>query len=174
MPPLHLPRIDPAERQRLSVRAYVAFLRTRVGRWTATNVAPKVDPWLLRYSRNRVGMAMMLPSTLLTTTGAKSGSPRTTAVLYFHDGADVIVIASSYGRAQHPAWFHNLTAHPQVRLGGALATASVATDPIERQRLWASADQIYPLFADYRERAARADRVIPIVRLGLDHPEQKT
>lgn len=113
-------------------------------------------------------MALMLPSTLLTTTGAKSRLPRTHAVLYFHDGADVIVIASSYGREHHPAWYFNPKAHPEVRVGshpGLAMTAAEVTEPAEQTRLWALADRVYPLFADYRDRAARTDRVIPIIRL---------
>jgi deazaflavin-dependent oxidoreductase (nitroreductase family) len=80
------------------------------------NVAPRVDPWLLAKTRGRLGMGLMLPSALLTTTGAKSRRWRTNAVLYFHDGPDVVVIASNYGTDKHPSWYHNLVAHPQVQI----------------------------------------------------------
>ena len=58
----------------------------------------------------------MLPSALLTTTGAKTGLPRTNPVFYFHDGRDVIVIASNYGNDKHPAWYYNLNANPRAQI----------------------------------------------------------
>ncbi|BAX95837.1 nitroreductase [Mycobacteroides stephanolepidis] len=161
-----LRRVDPTERAAPARRAYVAFLGTRVGRWTAINIAPKADPWLLTISGGRVGMALILPSTLLTTRGAKTGRARSNAVLYFNDGADVIVIASSYGRESNPSWYYNLTTHPAVTVGdGQSMTATEVAEESERIRLWSLADRIYPLFADYRVRAAASGRTIPIIRL---------
>ncbi|WP_101950319.1 nitroreductase/quinone reductase family protein [Mycobacterium sp. 3519A] len=153
----------------LGARLYTAFLGTTAGRWIALNIAPKVDPWLMRVTRGHLGMALMLPSTLLTTVGAQSRVLRTSAVLFFRDGDDVIVVASSFGRDRHPAWYHNLKANPHVHVGvgdGAVAmTAAEVRDPDELVRLWARADRIYPLFPDYRGRAAVSGRTIPIIRL---------
>lgn len=166
MTPTTLSRVDPGAQDDLLRRSYVAFLGTRAGRWTAINIAPKIDPWLLKISRGRLGMALMLPSTLITTIGARTGQPRTNAVLYFHDGDDVIVIASSYGRDSHPAWYYNLKANPRVTIGdGQQMTAVEVPEAAERDRLWGSADLVYPLFADYRVRAAALGRIIPIIRL---------
>lgn len=166
MTPTTLRRVDPGVQDDLLRRSYVAFLGTRAGRWTAINIAPKIDPWLLKISRGRLGMALMLPSTLITTIGARTGQPRTNAVLYFHDGDDVIVIASSYGRDSHPAWYYNLKANPRVTIGaGQQMTAVEVAEAAERDRLWGSADRVYPLFADYRVRAAALGRSIPIIRL---------
>ena len=109
-----LPQVDPPARVSRAVRAYAAFLRTGVGWWLAKNIAPNVDPWLLRATGGRLAMGLMLPSALLTTTGAKTGEPRTNPVFYFHDGPDVIVIASNYGADKHPAWYHNLSANPRA------------------------------------------------------------
>lgn len=132
-------------------------------------VASRVDPWLMRRTGGRVGMGLMLPSALLTTVGAKSGQERENPVLYFHDGDDVVIIASSFGRDKHPAWFHNLKAHPDVRIGtaghGQPMHATEVTDDAELLRLWSLADQLYPPYADYRRRTAVAGRRIPIVRL---------
>ncbi len=164
-----LPRVDPQRLASRSLRAYAAFLRTNGGRWVAMNIAPRIDPWLLAKTRGRLGMGLMLPSALLTTIGAKSRQPRTNAVLYFHDGPDVVVIASNFGTDKHPSWYHNLVANPRVQIaktsGGPTMIAAEVTEPAERERLWAMADQIYPLYADYRERAARINRTIPIIRL---------
>ncbi|MGA8253266.1 MAG: nitroreductase/quinone reductase family protein [Mycobacterium sp.] len=163
------PRVDPPARVGRLVRAYAAFLATGVGRWIAKNIAPKVDPWLLRATGGRLGMGLILPSALLTTTGAKTGQPRTNPVFYFHDGPDVIVIASNYGNDKHPAWYHNLIANPRVQIatngGRPVMTAAAVSDPAERKRLWGMADRVYPLWPDYRRRAARGHRTIPIIRL---------
>ena len=103
------------------------------------------------------------------TTGAKTGQPRTNPIFYFHDGPDVIVIASNYGNDKHPAWYYNLTANPRVQIArngaGPVMTATEVTDPDEQERLWAMAYRIYPLWPDYRRRAARCHRTIPIIRL---------
>ena len=66
-----LPRVDPPARVSRPVRVYAAFLATGVGRWLAKNIAPKADPWLLRATGGQLAMGLMLPSALLTTTGAK-------------------------------------------------------------------------------------------------------
>lgn len=164
-----LPYVDPQRTLSRTARGYAAVLRTPPGRWLAINVASRVDPWLLRKSGGRIGMGLMLPSALITTTGARSGQERENPVLYFHDGDDVIVIASSFGRDRHPAWFHNLKAHPDVRLGtagdGRPMRAEEVSDPDEVARLWALADRIYPPYADYRRRTDAIGRRIPIVRL---------
>src|SRR5438067_1506317 len=54
------------------------------------------------------------PLLLLTTTGAKSGQRRTTPMMYVRDGDHLMVIASNVGAPTHPAWYHNLMAHPDV------------------------------------------------------------
>jgi deazaflavin-dependent oxidoreductase (nitroreductase family) len=83
--------------------------------------------------RGRLAMGLMLPSALLTSTGAKTGQPRTNPVFYFHDGPDVIVIASNYGADKNPAWYYHLTANPRVQIamngGGPVMTANAVSDP---------------------------------------------
>jgi deazaflavin-dependent oxidoreductase (nitroreductase family) len=138
---------------------------TRVMGWVSRAVAWRVDPLLLRLTGSRVGFTLLLPSALLETTGAKTGARRANGVIYFHDGGDPIVIASKLGLPDHPAWFHNLRANPDVRLGGDAFRAEVVADAVERGRLWALADRVFPPFADYRSRARAAGRTIPIVRL---------
>jgi deazaflavin-dependent oxidoreductase (nitroreductase family) len=163
-----VPRVDPLRRRGPLYRGYTRFLRTGAGRWTAIQAA-RVDPVLLRATRGYVGAGLMLPSANLTTTGAKSGRPRTATILYFTDGEDVILIASSFGRDRHPAWYHNLKAHPGATLersgrGGNYRAVEV-DDDAERDRLFGLADRIYGGYADYRERTAKIGRRIPIMRL---------
>jgi deazaflavin-dependent oxidoreductase (nitroreductase family) len=160
-----LKRVDPTAEHGPARRAYASILRSPPGRWFAINVAAKLDPVLLRRTGGRVGCGLMIPSALLETTGAKSGSSRANPILYFHDGDDVILVASNYGRDKHPAWRHNLRANPACVLGDEAFTAVEVDDEAERTRLWRLADQIYPGYADYRDRTAKIGRRIPIVRL---------
>lgn len=105
------------------------------------------------------------PLVLLTTTGARSGQPRTTPLMYIRDGARLLVIASNMGAPNHPAWYHNLVAHPEVTVeadGETFeATASVAAGA-ERERLWGA---IVSRAAFFAEHQAKIDRQIPVVVL---------
>ena len=157
--------VDPTADRSTFYRGYARFLQTPPGRWIAMNIAPRVDPWMLRHSNGRVGMGLVLTSALLESTGAKSGAPRACTVLYFHDGADVILIASSYGREAHPAWYHNLVTHPDCALGGERFRAALVTDAVDSERLWTLANGIYSGYDGYRERAGAAGRTIPQLRL---------
>ena len=89
-----------------------------------------------------------MPFASMTTTGAKSGEPRTAAVVYFNDGDDVILIASNYGGTRHPAWYHNLKANQTAilqrgRRSGTYVAAEV-NDEADRERLFVLGDLVYP------------------------------
>lgn len=116
-------------------------------------------------------MGLGLPTALLETRGAKTGALRCNAVIYFHDSDRVTIIASKAGAANHPAWFHNLRANPDVVFGGVPMRATVVRDEAERRRLWTLADRVFPPFAAYRREAAKANRKIPIVRLTVREPD---
>ena len=159
-----LPRVDPLARTPVQ-RAFARLAGTRPVGWFSRKVMWKLDPVVMRWSKGRIRMGAPLPTALLETTGARSGAPRANAVIYFHDGDRVTFIASRLGDPRHPAWFHNLVANPDVTFGGAPYRAQVIEDEAERARIWALADRIFPAYALYRERAARAGRTIPIVQL---------
>jgi deazaflavin-dependent oxidoreductase (nitroreductase family) len=166
-----VPPVDPLRNRGRFHRAFTALLRTKVVRWIAMNGAARIDPFLLRVTRGRLSTALMLPTANLTTTGAKSGLRRTATVLYFSDGDDVILIASSFGRDTHPAWYHNLKVHSEATLvsdgrSGRYRAVEVDEDD-ERERLFALVDRVYAGYADYRERTSGIGRRIPIMRL---HP----
>src|SRR3954447_7287864 len=160
-----LPYVDPQQRRGVIYSAYARLVGTRAFGWLSRRVAWKLDPFLLRLSRGRLGVGLLLPTALLETRGARTARPRSNGVIYFHDGERVTIIASKLGLPQHPAWFHNLRAHPDVKLGGQPFHAEVIDQESERARLWELADRVFPRYADYRERAARAGRAIPIVQL---------
>ena len=170
MPPAtRVPPFDPAARRGVVYRTAVRFGRTPVGYRYGVKLAARVDPTLLRLSGGRMHLTLVLPTAHLTTVGAKSGEARTVAVLYFTDGDDAILIASSFGRERHPAWYHNLKANPEATLlragsGGRYQAAEVA-DPAEHDRLYGLAEQMYAGYADYKARTAAIGRHIPIMRL---------
>jgi deazaflavin-dependent oxidoreductase (nitroreductase family) len=107
------------------------------------------------------------PMLLLTTTGARSGEPRTMPLTYLRDGDDhLVVFAANGGSPHHPGWYHNLLADPRVTLEvGPDRFEAVAHDAegVERERLWAAKLAVMPLLADFETRAG--DRVIPVVVL---------
>lgn len=98
---------------------------------------------------------------LLTTKGARSGRARTTPMMYIADGDRLVVYASNVGSQRHPAWYHNVLAHPDVTVEVATerfeATATVTTGE-EREKLW----RLFP-FPDHQERTRRQ---IPVITLG--------
>ncbi|HEY2141180.1 MAG TPA: nitroreductase/quinone reductase family protein [Solirubrobacteraceae bacterium] len=163
--PSQLKYVDPLRPRSLFSRAYAAFSSTRLGRFISAKVVWKIDPYLLRATRGRIGMGLVLPTALLETRGAKSGAARRNAVIYFHDEDRVTIVASRAGDKKHPAWFHNLRAHPDVTFGGIPMRATVVSDEPECDRLWTLADRVFAPYATYRQEAAKANRTIPIVQL---------
>lgn len=165
-----LPYVDPhAPRGRLR-RWLVRVAGSPLLRWMATTAVWratvwKLEPVLQRLSGGRLTTAAGLPAALLETRGARTGRLRRTGVIYFHDGEQVIIMASQAGYPTHPAWYHNARANPDVRLGGHPFRAEVVEDGAARERLWALADRVFPAFASYRTSAARHGRRIPILRL---------
>ncbi len=120
-----LRHVDPTRPRSAAVRALNRFSRSRVGQFIARHFASKTDPWLGRISNGRLSWGMFnVPSATLKTKGAKSGQVRKAQIAYFHDGRDVVVIASNYGGDKHPQWYHNLVAHPECELGDEAFRAS--------------------------------------------------
>ena len=105
------------------------------------------------------------PILLLTTTGRKSGEPRTTPLIHGRDGADFLVVASMGGAPQHPNWYENLVVDPdariQVRSEHLRVRARTASDE-EKPRLWAIMTAFWPNYDVYQ---SRTERVIPLVVL---------
>jgi deazaflavin-dependent oxidoreductase (nitroreductase family) len=113
----------------------------------------------------RVGSAVRqaAPVCLLTTTGRKSGRPRTVPLIYLQDGPDIVVVASQAGLPTNPQWYGNLTANPvvQLEIGKRRSDrrARTATSD-ERARLW---PKLVELYADYNSYQSWTDREIPVV-----------
>ncbi|MCX5447502.1 nitroreductase/quinone reductase family protein [Streptomyces nigrescens] len=103
---------------------------------------------------------------LLTTTGARSGVPHTTPLGYLPDvDGRVLVIASAAGAPKHPAWYHNLLAHPRVTVEAGVFTyeaQAVVLEGAERDRAFARAAEADPGWSDYQEKT---ERILPVVAL---------
>jgi deazaflavin-dependent oxidoreductase (nitroreductase family) len=108
------------------------------------------------------------PLLLLTTTGAKSGRPFTTPLVYTKDGDRMVIIASKGGAPKHPSWYHNLLAHPTptIELGTERfqAKAVITTDP-ERERLFNAQAKVMPNFNEYQKNTTRQIPVIVLERI---------
>jgi deazaflavin-dependent oxidoreductase (nitroreductase family) len=103
---------------------------------------------------------------LLDHVGAKSGTKRTSPLLYVRDGEDLVVVASKGGFPKNPAWFHNLVANPDttVQVGSEQCPVHArVAGAEERPRLWAKAVAGYHGYEDYAARSK--GREIPLVVL---------
>lgn len=140
-----------------------------IGARFLAHTAHRLDRPLLRFSRGRMSLTTLLtglPTLLLTTTGARSGQPRTLPLLAIPDGNSFILVASNFGRNYHPAWYYNLRRHPQAlvtRNGRTSAYVASEPDGAERERCWQRAVALYPGYALYAARAG--GRRILILRL---------
>jgi len=128
-------------------------------------IAP-LDRLVGRLTKGRVVALGLLPSMIITTTGRRSGRPRSNPISYVRDGDGFIVIGSNFGMPNHPAWSLNLLAEPTARVmvGGRVIPirATVVTGP-ERERVRAMLVAMWPAYQTYERRAA--PRNIRIFRL---------
>lgn len=109
------------------------------------------------------------PLLLLTTTGAKSGQPRTTPVAYSRDGDRLVIAASKGGAPSNPDWYYNLLANPIVTVElGTDRFQARATQVIgpERDRLYAEHARQMPGFAEYPKKTSRVIPVFVLERIG--------
>jgi deazaflavin-dependent oxidoreductase (nitroreductase family) len=161
-----IPEVDPTAPPNLMERAMRRFVMSDVGTWIAMNFSTRVDPTMLRLTRGRFSTGVFFPVVLLTARGRKSGRPRTVPLVYFTQGDEVILTASTFGRARHPAWYLNVKANPEVELlgGGVLRRYRAReTSGEERERLFALAERLYAGYGLYATRTG--GRTIPVLAL---------
>ncbi|RBO87861.1 deazaflavin-dependent oxidoreductase (nitroreductase family) [Nocardia puris] len=108
------------------------------------------------------------PVILLTTTGRKSGQPRTQPLLYVHDGDTLYVIGSNFGQAHHPAWTGNLLAEPRATVAIAGERIRVRATPVTeeavKESVFARFVEITGAYAAYRDRTTRDLRIFALTR----------
>ncbi len=152
-------------------RALRRFAASRPGSWLFARTLYLIDRPVYRISRGRYTFSSMLsglPVVLLTTTGARTGKPRSVPVLGLPTADGVAVIASNYGQRHHPAWYYNLRANPdgQVSIGGTVRRFRAReAEGEERARIWEEGLRVYPGWSQYEHRAP--DRRIAVFLLDL-------
>jgi deazaflavin-dependent oxidoreductase (nitroreductase family) len=102
---------------------------------------------------------------ILTTTGRKSGEPRSTPLIYGRDGDHPVVVASNGGADAPPAWYANLREDPEVEVqvkGDRFPARARSATPEEKPELWRMMADIWPHYDDYQQKT---DREIPVVVL---------
>jgi len=111
------------------------------------------------------GMFEGMPLLLLHHTGAKSGKSRINPLAYQDDGGRYVIFASKGGAPEHPAWYHNLIAHPNVSIEvGSEEIDVIASEATgeERERLFRTQAERIPQFAEYEQKT---ERMIPVMIL---------
>jgi deazaflavin-dependent oxidoreductase (nitroreductase family) len=158
------PHLNPIQR-------FFAWLAaTPIGTWLIREVATRIDPTLIyaTHGKVNVGKLVGIRELLLTTTGAKTGLPRTVPLLYFEDSGRYVVIGSNVGMKFDAGWVVNLRKNPEaiISIDGQEHPCIAAEVPSpERERLYATAETIYAGFRQYQQRAA--PRHIPVFTLTL-------
>jgi deazaflavin-dependent oxidoreductase (nitroreductase family) len=131
---------------------------SRPGAWYFAKTVHPMDSALLRLSRGKAtlpGVMAGLPVVTVTTTGARTGQPRSAPLLGVPAGEDIAVIGTRFGQVQTPGWYHNMRADPEVevtyRNKTVKAIAREAGDD-ERQAIWDRARKIYVGYEAYARR----------------------
>ena len=136
------------------------FAASGPGAWLFARVAPHLDRPVHRLSGGRFTLGSLvagIPVVMLTTTGARSGEPRTAPVLGIPVEGGLAIIASNFGQRRHPAWFHNLRAHPEAEVVVdriRRRVRAIEADGDRRAAIWQEGLRVYPGFGQYERRAS--------------------
>ena len=134
----------------------------------APHVVPALDKAVHRLTRGKYLLsAQMLPGVILTSTGARSGLPRRTPLACMPEEGGWLLIGSNFGRTDHPAWTHNLLAHPDAEIswkGRDIPVSARLLEGEERAAAWKALLAFWPPYATYQARVEREIRVFRIVR----------
>jgi deazaflavin-dependent oxidoreductase (nitroreductase family) len=136
------------------------FAASGPGSWLFARVLHRIDRPVYRLTRGRHTFATLvsgIPVVMLTTTGARSGRPRTVPVLGLPTDEGLAVIASNFGQHHHPAWYHNLRADPTGRVtvdGVTRSFRAVEALADQRARIWEQGLKVYPGWSQYERRAS--------------------
>jgi deazaflavin-dependent oxidoreductase (nitroreductase family) len=127
-------------------------------------IASRMNVWVYRMTNGKVmGSMKGSPICLVTMTGRKSGRTITMPLIYIAHGEDVVLIASQGGAPDHPVWYHNLMANPNIHIQSGSVDRPMrvrqASDE-EKAEIWPHAVSVYGEFDDYQ---AKTDRNIPLL-----------
>jgi deazaflavin-dependent oxidoreductase (nitroreductase family) len=136
------------------------FAASGPGSWLFARVMHRIDRPVHQLTRGRYTFASLvsgIPVVMLTTTGAKSGQPRTVPVLGIPTEGEVAIIASNFGQYRHPGWYHNLRAHPDAEVvidGNRRRVHAEEALGARRADIWQEGLRVYPGFGQYERRAS--------------------
>ncbi|MEU4386126.1 nitroreductase family deazaflavin-dependent oxidoreductase [Promicromonospora sp. NPDC023805] len=162
------------------VRSAVAPLtRTRAFRAVGPVLLPPAERALAWLSRGRLQVsALLVPSLVLHTTGARSGEPRDTYLMYTPDGPGrAIVAGSAFARGRHPAWTYNLLAHPDASIsvgGRRIPVRATLVGDDERDAVWALIESQWPGYRGYERDSGRVVRLFRLEQTGPATREERT
>lgn len=126
-------------------------------------LGPRIDPWLNRRTDGKVATKVYgFPALVLHTTGARTGRPRQSPLMYVRDGDDFAVVGTNFGTDHHPGWTYNLLAEPRAAIEVGDQTIDVSAQLADEQtfeRLWPKFAAIYGGYDTYRERLEREARL---------------
>ena len=132
----------------------------------APTFVPPLDRVVNRLTGGRVVLSgMLVPSMVLVTTGARSGLERETPLATIPDGDGFYVVGSNFGREAHPAWTHNLLAHPEataVFRGRRIPVVARLLDPEEKAAVWPKLTRVWATYDRYEGRVERDLRVFDL------------
>ncbi|WP_261166958.1 nitroreductase family deazaflavin-dependent oxidoreductase [Microbacterium sp. Marseille-Q6965] len=147
-------------------RTLAPLSRTRAFRALGPRLLPGAERLARRLSGGRVQVSgLLVPSLTLHTVGARSGESRATELMYTPDGrGNAIVAGSNFARDRHPAWTHNLIAHPEARITVGrrrydVVATRIDTDPDEREAAWARLERQWPGYRGYERDSGRQVRL---------------
>lgn len=109
-----------------------------------------------------------VPTLLLTTTGRYSGAEHTSPLIYGRDGERYLVVASRGGAPEHPQWYRNLLAQPEVQvqvLSDRFRARARPATPEEKPPLWRTMTALWPAYDEYQTRTTREIPLVVIERL---------
>jgi deazaflavin-dependent oxidoreductase (nitroreductase family) len=138
---------------------------TRAGSWLFQRTLYRIDRPLHRWTQGRItlpGMATGLPVIMLTTTGAKSGLPRTMPVAGIPFGDDLVILGTNYAQQNTPGWVFNLLKDPQATVAWKSTSVPVNAALVGSDRMdevWQAAGRVYVGFPKYRERTSGSRQV---------------
>lgn len=147
------------------VRRVVApMTRTRAFRWLGPRVMPAVERALSVITGGRVQLSgLLVHSLVLHTTGARSGQPRETVLMYAPDGhGRAIVAGTSFARAHHPSWTWNLLAHPDAAIsvrGRRMPVRATLIPAADREEAWRMIERQWPGYRAYERESGREVRL---------------
>lgn len=148
-------------------RIWMPLLASPLGAALVRFGVQPIDRFLLPLTRGRLSLsALIYPTLMLTTIGARSGQPRTVPLIFLPYGEQIILIGSNFGGTHHPAWYFNLRANPLAQVtfrGRTRAFIAHEAQGYERAELWQRAVAYYPGYQAYQRRAE--GRNIPIMVL---------